>query len=118
MLEQWTVSIGGLLRDVFPSSAHENRILWREYLPYALLLQSNEFQNDTQEREDLVQKVAQCLYRDGRYRQAEEIFKEVIEKQSKRLKNDDEEMLKSMMWMASTYQKQGRWTEAEMRLCK
>ena len=114
MLEQWTVNTGKRLTDIFPSDAHENRILWRKYLPHALfVLQSKEFQNDTRDREDLVQKVAQCLYSDGRYHEAEVLFKEVFEKKRKRLKNDDEEMLTSMAWMASTYRDQGRWTEAE-----
>ena len=114
MLDQWAINAGKRLRDIFPSDAHENRILWREYLPHALfILQSKEFQNDTQDREDLAQKVAQCLYSDGRYHQAGALFKEVFEKKSKRLKNDDEEMLNSMAWMASTYRNQGRWTEAE-----
>ncbi|KAN0066846.1 hypothetical protein V8E54_015018 [Elaphomyces granulatus] len=113
-LEQWTVNTGKRLRDVFPSHKHENRILWREYLPHALfILQSKEFQNDKQEREDLVQRVAQCLYKDGRYGQAGALFKEVLENRSKRLKIDDEEMLSTMSWMASTYRKQGRWMEAE-----
>ncbi|KAN0086959.1 putative kinesin [Elaphomyces granulatus] len=114
MLEQWTVNTGKRLTDIFPSHAHENRILWRKYLPHALfVLQSKEFQNDTQDREDLVQKVAICLYNDGRYHEAEVLFKEVFEKKRKRLKNDDREMLTSMAWMAATYQNQGRWTEAE-----
>jgi hypothetical protein len=85
--EQWMVNTGRQLRDVFPSNAHDNRILWREYLPHAqFILQSNEFQNDTQDREDLVQKVAQCLYSDGRYSQAEALFKEVFEKKKQTLK--------------------------------
>ncbi|KAN0070706.1 hypothetical protein V8E54_010871 [Elaphomyces granulatus] len=114
ILEQWTVNTGKRLRDIFPSSKHENRILWREYLPHALfILRSEEFQSDKQEREDLVQRVAQCLYKDGRYDQAGALFKEVLEKKSKRLKSDDEEMLYSMAWMASTYLAQGRWAEAE-----
>ncbi|KAN0076626.1 hypothetical protein V8E54_006768 [Elaphomyces granulatus] len=114
MLEQWTVNTRKRLTNIFPSNKNENRILWREYLPHALfVLQSKEFQNDTQDREDLVQKVAQCLYSDGRYREAEVLFKEAFEKKMKRLKNDDEEMLNSMMWMASTFWNQGRWTEAE-----
>ncbi|KAN0070835.1 hypothetical protein V8E54_011000 [Elaphomyces granulatus] len=114
MLEQWMVSTGRRLRDVFPSAKHENRILWREYLPHALfILESKEFQNDTLDREHLVQKVARCLYSDGRYHQAGALFEEVFEKKSKRLKNDDEEMLNCMMQMASTYRHQGRWTEAE-----
>ena len=114
MLEQWTVSTGRRLRDVFPSESYENRILWREYLPQALfILKSKEFQNDTQDREDLVQKVARCLYSDGRYHQAEVLFKEVFEKKRKTLKNDDGEMLISMAWMASTLRNRRRWTEAE-----
>src|SRR5467141_1039476 len=36
----------------------------------------------------------------------------VFEKKRKRLK-DDEEVLNSMGWMATTFWKQGRWTEAE-----
>src|SRR5467141_4062939 len=114
MLEQWTVDTGKRLMDIFPSSENENRILWRKYLPHALfILQSQEFQNDTRDREDLVQKVAKCLHSDGRYHEAEILFKEVFEKRRKRLKNDDEEMLTSMSWMASTFRDQGRWTEAE-----
>ncbi|KAN0087059.1 hypothetical protein V8E54_000747 [Elaphomyces granulatus] len=114
MLEQWMVNTGKRVIDIFPSHVHENRILWRKYLPHALfILQSKEFQNDTRDREDLVQMVAQCLYSDGRYHEAEVLFKEVFEKKRKRLKDDDEEMLNSMAWMASTYSEQGRWTEAE-----
>jgi hypothetical protein len=60
-------------------------------LPHALfILRSEEFQNDKQERED---------YEDGRYDQAGALFKEVLENKSKRLKNDDEEMLGFMAWM-------------------
>jgi Tetratricopeptide repeat len=114
VLEQWVVNTGRQLRDVFPSDAHENRILWREYLPHALfILQNNEFQKDTQDREDLVQKVARCLYSDGRYHQAEVLFKEVFEKKRKTLKSDDGEMLNSMTWVASTLRDQGQWAEAE-----
>ncbi|KAN0087024.1 hypothetical protein V8E54_000712 [Elaphomyces granulatus] len=114
VLEQWTVNTGKRVRDIFPSDAHENRILWRKYLPHALfVVQRKEFQNDTRDREDLVQKVAQCLHSDGRYHEAEVLFYEVFEKRRKTLKNDDEEMINSMAWMASTYRDQGRWTEAE-----
>ena len=112
MLEQWMVNSGRRLRDVFPSAEHENRILWREYLPHALfILQSNEFQRDTQDREDLIQKVARCLHSDGRYHEAEALFKEVFEKKKNKMLNG--EALDSMAWMASIYRNQGRWAEAE-----
>ncbi|KAN0070150.1 hypothetical protein V8E54_011731 [Elaphomyces granulatus] len=134
MLERWTVNTGKRLRDIFPSDEHENRVLWREYLPHALfILQSKE--------EHLAQRVAQCLYTGA-------LFKEVLENKSERLKIDDEEMLTAMSWMgllteaetlgvqvmetrkrvlgpehpdtltsmgnlARTYWKQGQWSEAE-----
>jgi Tetratricopeptide repeat len=86
----------------------------REYLPHApFILQSNEFQSDTRDREGLLQKVARRLYRDGRYHQAEPLFKEVFEKKTKTLKKYDRNMLNSVAWVASTPQNQGRWTEAE-----
>src|SRR6267378_6415769 len=114
ILEQRMVNTGKRIRDIFPSHAHKNRILWRKYLPHALfVLQSKEFQNDTRDRENLVQKVAKCLHSDGRYHEAEVLFKEVFEKKRKRLKNDDVEMITSMAWIASTYREQGQWTEAE-----
>ncbi|KAN0072117.1 hypothetical protein V8E54_009846 [Elaphomyces granulatus] len=114
MLEQWTVNAGKRLRDIFPSNSHKNRILWREYLPHALfILQSKEFQNNKQDREHLAQRVAQCLYRDGRYNQAGALFKEVLENPSERLIKDNEEMLTTMSWTASTYRRQGLLTEAE-----
>jgi tetratricopeptide (TPR) repeat protein len=114
MLKQWTVNTGKRLRDIFPSDDHENRILWREYLPHALfILQCKEFQNNKRDREHLVQRVAECLYSDGRYDQAGALFKEVLETKSKRLKNGDKETLNTIAWIGSTYWKQGRWTEAE-----
>ena len=80
-------------------------------MPHALfVLQSKEFQNDGHDREDLVQKVAES---DGRYHEAGALFEEVFEKKSKRLKNDDEEILSSMTWLANTYRDQGQWAEAE-----
>ena len=46
ILEQWTVNTAKRLRDIIPSNEHENRILWREYLPHALfILRSKKFQN-------------------------------------------------------------------------
>ena len=54
---------------------------------------------------------------DGRYHEAEVLFKEVFEKKRKRLEDDDEEMLNSMAWMAFTYQNDDgrRW---KSRKCK
>jgi hypothetical protein len=54
ILEKCTVNTAKRLGDIFPSDAHENRILWRQYLPHALfILQSKEFQNDGHDRKNL-----------------------------------------------------------------
>jgi hypothetical protein len=89
-------------------------LLWQEYLPHFLfILQSKEFQDDPQDRVNLVQQVARCFHNDGRYDQAGALLEEVLEKKNKRLKNDDEEILIALAWMAFTYRKQGddgrRW---------
>ncbi|KAN0066838.1 hypothetical protein V8E54_015010 [Elaphomyces granulatus] len=104
MLEQWTVNTGKQLGGIFPSDKHENRILWRGYLPHALFsLQSEE--------EDLVQRVAQCLYKDDRYDQAGALFEETeAEKLFVQVHLDT---LESMNDLAVTYLNLGRWTEAE-----
>ena len=61
MLGQWAVNTGKRSKDVFPSNAHKNRILWREYLPHALfIVQSKEFQNDTWEREHSITSSKGC----------------------------------------------------------
>src|ERR1700722_5072914 len=87
MLERWTVNTGQRLKDIFPSDAHENRLLWRQYLPHALfILQNKEFQNNKRDGEHLVQRVAQCLYSDGRYDQAGALFKECLRRNANGLK--------------------------------
>jgi tetratricopeptide (TPR) repeat protein len=108
------VILGQRLIEIFPSNAYKNRILWREYLSHGqFILESLEFQGETEEREDLAYKVAKCLNSDGRYHEAEILFKEILEKKRKRLKDDDPSTLTSMANLASTYWNQGRWTEAE-----
>ncbi|EED20629.1 kinesin light chain 1 and, putative [Talaromyces stipitatus ATCC 10500] len=114
LLEHWTIKTGELLSEVFPSDEYDNRILWRGYLPHALfILQSQEYPKDNLERESLSQRVAQCLYADGRYNEAEAPFKEVFERRTQRLKKEDPEIFESMANLASTYRDQGRWNKAE-----
>src|SRR4029077_17956403 len=77
-LEQWTIKAGARLNSIFPGVDHENRRLWRRYLPHAqVILQSKEFHNQRDERVELQQKVGICLYSDGRYNEAEALLLEV-----------------------------------------
>jgi tetratricopeptide (TPR) repeat protein len=114
ILGKYTAEAAQQLIEIFPSDKHENRMLWHEYLSHGQsVLESAEFQGETEERENLAYKVRKCLNSDGRYREAEILFNEILEKKRKRLEDDDPSMLSSMANLALTYQNQGQWTEAE-----
>ncbi|KAL4862810.1 hypothetical protein BDV12DRAFT_38799 [Aspergillus spectabilis] len=102
------------LSEIFPNDNHANRPLWREYLPHALsLLREREFRGQLEQYIDCVENVGDCLYSDGRYNEAEELFAQVMETQKQVLGPDHPSTLASMANLASTYWNQGRWKKAE-----
>jgi nucleoside phosphorylase/tetratricopeptide (TPR) repeat protein len=102
------------LSEVFPSDDYTNRRLWCEYLPHALsLIGEREFQKRQGKYLDLVQKIGQCLYSDGRYDEAAVVFMNNLAVQKKKHGDMGPSTLTSMAWLASTYRNQGRWKEAE-----
>jgi tetratricopeptide (TPR) repeat protein len=114
LLEQWTIKTRARLTGVFPDDDHRNRKLWREYLPHARsILQRKEFDNQGNKRVELQQKVGQCLYRDGRYNEAEVLFLKILENNKETRGQDHPKTLSSIAWVASTHRNQGRWVEAE-----
>jgi tetratricopeptide (TPR) repeat protein len=114
LIEYWTIKTGELLSEVFPSDEYDNRVLLRGYLLHALfILQSQEYPKEKIERENLSQRVAQYLYADGRYNEAEARFKEVFERRTQRLKKEDPVIFESMADLACTYNNRDRWNEAE-----
>ncbi|KAL5392945.1 hypothetical protein DPSP01_000636 [Paraphaeosphaeria sporulosa] len=54
-----------------------------------------------------------ALYSDGRYKEAEELFVQVMEMSKRVLGEEHPDTLLSMGNLASTYRNQGRWKEAE-----
>ncbi|KAH8706069.1 hypothetical protein BGW36DRAFT_22327 [Talaromyces proteolyticus] len=102
------------LSEVFPSSAHEHRRVWREYMPHAqFILQDQKLSIDTQDQGDFIQNVAECLYRDGKYHDAGILFQRILRAKGTQLPEDHHDVLHSKVWMASTFREQGQWTEAE-----
>jgi hypothetical protein len=68
----WTCKTADRLDEIFPDDSHHNRKLWRQYLPHALfLLEKSEFQKEKATYLDLLHRVGDCLFRDGRYNEAE-----------------------------------------------
>ncbi|OJJ48680.1 hypothetical protein ASPZODRAFT_140947 [Penicilliopsis zonata CBS 506.65] len=58
------------LSEVFPSNDYTNREIWRVYLPHAARLASDGQCQDGKEKSELCRKIGQCLYTDGRMKDA------------------------------------------------
>jgi hypothetical protein len=102
------------LLKVFPDDDHVNRSKWRRLLPhtqYALLHSRTE--DDDGEGLDLMRKYSEALYRDGRYKEVEELEVQITETTKRVLGDEHPDTLSSMANLATTYWKQGRWKEAE-----
>ena len=113
-INQWTGKAITRLEEVFPNHEHQNRNVWRIYLPhirYALV--SNVIEKDRPNRIDLVWRFGSCLYSDGRYDEAEVQFIEVLEFEKKVIGQEHPDTPICMANLALIYMSQGRYKEAE-----
>ena len=114
LLTQWAAKAMKRLEEVFPDNNYKNRSVWRVYLTHVhYLLESYDIKDDMQERVELLWKFALCLYSDGRYKEAEKSFSQVIEIRQKVLGLEHPNTLTSMNNLASTFWNQGQWKEAK-----
>jgi tetratricopeptide (TPR) repeat protein len=113
MSQQTQAAITRLL-EVFPDHNHGNRSKWRRLLPHATFaLLSSPAEQNNEAKTKLVWKCAMTLYSDGRWKEAEELFVQVMETSKKKLGADHPDTLTSMANLASTLWNQGRWDAAE-----
>jgi hypothetical protein len=114
LIAQWTERAITQLEGVFPDHNHQNRSVWRRYLPHVrYVLRSDVVHKDAENRTNLTWRFAMCLYSDSRFNEAEAPFMEVVETWKKVLGAEHPDTLASMNNLASTYGSQGRWKEAE-----
>ncbi|KAL4784900.1 purine and uridine phosphorylase [Aspergillus varians] len=107
-LSQRVVKTADRISAVFPNGNPENRMLWREYLPHSLaLFQEDDFKSEQGSYSELLERVGVCLYRDGRYRESEELHAQVLDAR-KRHPNT----LTSMANLACTYRSEGKLQDA------
>jgi tetratricopeptide (TPR) repeat protein len=79
-LGSWIEKAADRLDKIFPNNSHDNRQMWREYLPHAqYLTDSTEFQAYQADHDDLLARIGSCLGSDGRYGEAEIVFRNALE---------------------------------------
>ncbi|KAL4922789.1 putative kinesin light chain [Aspergillus aurantiobrunneus] len=113
-LESWVEKAAGQLDKIFPNSDHDNRQKWREYLPHALyVVNSTEFLTLQDHYHDFLARIGSCLESDGRYSEAEIIFRTVLEMRERACGPDDADTLTSVSQLGSVLARQGKYDEAE-----
>ena len=112
-LGQWTSKALERLEEVFPDSDHTNRSVWRMYLPHARYTLETELEGARNDTTKLLWKFGKCTRSDGRYKEAEMAFTQVMESRKKVLGAEHPDTLRSMRMLASTYRDQGWWDAAE-----
>ncbi|KAF1976246.1 hypothetical protein BU23DRAFT_597114 [Bimuria novae-zelandiae CBS 107.79] len=116
-LQEWTTNAIRELYRVFPGNNHGGRSKWRRLLPHArYALSHSSSEQEGGDRSELVWKSAKALYNDGRWREAEQLFVQVMETRKRVLGDEHPSTLTSMASLASTYRNQGRWKEAELEV--
>ncbi|KAH8696611.1 putative kinesin light chain [Talaromyces proteolyticus] len=114
LFSHWINRVADHMQNVFPDNHYTKRGLWREYLPHALaVVHENEFVVQENNYLSLNGKVADCLASDGRYQEAELLYKKLMTINQEKAGAKHPSTLTSMANLASTYRNQGRWNEAE-----
>ncbi len=114
VLAEWTLKAAARLEAAFPDHQHENRALWRMLLPHARrVLDTELLPKDNASRIGLEWHVAVCYFTDGRWDEAETLFRGVMEYRALELGLDHPDTLRSMSKLAWTYHSRSRFPEAK-----
>ncbi|KAF2993734.1 hypothetical protein E8E13_000107 [Curvularia kusanoi] len=112
-LESWNEHTIKTLLSIFPRDDHNSRSKWRRLVPHALYVLSHTQKEDLREKLDLADKCAMALYRDGYYKEAEKMEKQVMQAWRKELGDKNLRIALCMSKLSLMYSEQGRWGEAE-----
>ncbi|OIW26061.1 HET-domain-containing protein [Coniochaeta ligniaria NRRL 30616] len=113
LLLTWTDKAITRLLDVL-TDANEHNQEWRPYMPHAhYTLNSSLAHEDRNDRVYLLSHYGRCLDYDGRYREGEAQFEQLLKIEKRVLGEEHPNTLGSMHNLAITYYGQGRLGEAE-----
>ncbi|PMD24975.1 HET-domain-containing protein [Hyaloscypha hepaticicola] len=107
LITQWTEKAITRLEEVFPDDDHQNRSIWRIYLPHVQSVLKSDVCKDLESRGKLAWRFGTCLSQDGRYNEAEKQFVEAYRTDKRVLGQEHPDTLTSMSNLASTYWNQG-----------
>ncbi|KAL6414269.1 kinesin light chain [Ilyonectria robusta] len=102
------------LNTEFPFAEYENRSVWIRYMPHALIaLESRQYAADDDAKPGLLESVATAFLEQGRYREAETLYRESLALDTQTLGVDHPSAISSKGNLANALFGQGRYQEAE-----
>jgi tetratricopeptide (TPR) repeat protein len=116
LLESSTKRAFTHVSEVLPGKEYEykNRSVWRLYLPHArYLLDSKIPENTGKEKTELMEKYGLRLYRDGRWREAGDIFRVLLETGQNNSMASPRWIMNAMNWLSASLRRDGQLEEAK-----
>lgn len=102
------------LNTEFPYPKYENRFVWTRYMPHALIaLESRQYATDDDAKSNLLHNVAAAFFEQGRFREAETLYREAFALHAQTLGVDHPATIGSKSNLANALFGQGRYEEAE-----
>ncbi|OQE26123.1 hypothetical protein PENFLA_c007G06998 [Penicillium flavigenum] len=101
------------LSELLSDTSQTNRAHWRLYIAHGQYAVGRDEKKRTKEEVNLAQKCGDCLYYDGRYREAETMYQMVLISREKGLGLEHLDTLTSVNNLGSVLDRQGRYEEAE-----
>ncbi|KAJ6042987.1 FabD/lysophospholipase-like protein [Penicillium canescens] len=107
--KQAVLRLSELLSDI----SQTNRARWRLYISHAQYAVGGDEKKCNKEEVNLAEKCGDCLYYDGRYREAETVSQMVLASREKVLGLEHPDTLSSISNLGSVLVSQGKYEEAE-----
>nr|CDP26075.1 Putative kinesin light chain [Podospora anserina S mat+] len=111
--KEWTAKVLQRLDNVFPYPDHGNKEVWMSYLPHTqYVLELRERADDEEAPTGLLSKVGQSFYNLGKYKEAEQMYRQTLQLSEKVLGKEHPDTLTSMNDLALVLYSQGKYEEA------
>jgi pentatricopeptide repeat protein len=104
------------ITDIFPQPRHENRAVWMMYVPhtqYIITTVKKSYSKTMDLPWSLLHNLGQCSYLQGKYAEAEAIYRQTVQLKETVLGKDHPDTLITMNSLATSLLEQGNYIEAE-----